>query len=484
MKYLLIFLLLVLGICSSPSPDLLAQELLWRRDYGGDLTDIGYSVVEAPYGGYVLTGISNSNDSADMRGYLWKTDEYGTIVWMKTFLEDGNNTCTFSVKGTLDGGYIVAGTRRWPGELDIYLIKTDADGEIEWEEQYETDSLSETTHSIDQTTDGGYIVAGYSITTTGNNDFFLMKTNMTGVEQWRKWHRWEHDEFVYCVQQTTDGGYIITGSTGLYEQRDLLLMKFDADGDSTWAQRYNGHAITEGKCVLQTTDGGYIVTGHTEEIEVSAADIYILKTDENGDSLWAKTFGYSRGQDWGESIVEIPGNGYIVCGTWHVPGEQWDICALRLNNEGDSLWLGLYGEDRHVESAHNIIITAEGDYLITGTTEAFEHGPNVALLKIASDQTGVGEGNHILPTVTSLHQNYPNPFNATTNIRYSLNSSSEIELTVYDLLGRKVQTLDRGFKKAGNHSVDFDASEFSSGIYFYKLSAGEFSETKKMVLLK
>ncbi|MCP4633943.1 MAG: T9SS type A sorting domain-containing protein [candidate division Zixibacteria bacterium] len=462
-----------------------AQDTLWTKVYGGTGYDNAKSIFQFGDGGYIVGGQTSSFGVDNFDCLILRTDENGDTLWMKTYGGVGGQSLT-CMQQTTDGGFIISGTYAQQYEDGkIMLMKLNADGDSLWSSLLGADTLEESTASVCQTDDGGFMLCGRTWRPVTSYDFWLLKTNPDGIRQWMRYYDWWNGDNAECVIQTPDGGYVITGSTSSTEStdRDVFLMKVNASGDSVWAHRYGGEAAEDASRVIQTSDGGFAIAGNTESYGMGGKDLYVIKTDGNGVLEWSNQFG-STYHDVALDIVETLDGGYVVTGSWYVPGVSWDACLLKLNSEGDSLWSRLYGGTTGNEYGYAIKQTMDNGYIIAGTTTSFgAENTAVYLIKIAPNIIGVEEDSN-LPSGFSLEQNYPNPFNATTNIRYSLNSSSEIELTVYDLLGRKVQTLDRGFKKAGNHSVDFDASEFSSGIYFYKLSAGEFSETKKMVLLK
>ena len=210
----------------------------WEKTYGGGNTDYGYSVQQTTDGGYIITGtglFGNIDDDI----YLIKTNSIGDSLWVKTF--GGTNIdIGYSVHQTTDGGYIITGIKNWnpfSPSLDssnVWLIKTDGNGNEQW-----TKTFGGTNHdegrSVQQTTDGGYIICG-STSSFGNVfDVYLIKTDINGVEQWNQTFGGNGDNFGYSVQQTTDDGFIITGSyqNSLGTERKVYLIKTDSQGNIT-----------------------------------------------------------------------------------------------------------------------------------------------------------------------------------------------------------------------------------------------------------
>ena len=191
----------------------------------------------------------------------------------------------FSVQHTSDGGYILAG---WTdsfgaGDWDIFLIKTDANGNIIWAKTY-GGTNDDNAYSVQQTSDGGYIVAGMTWSFgAGDWDIFLIKTDANGNIIWAKTYGGTDDEEAYSVQQTSDGGYIVAGWTTSFGAGgyDIFLIKTDANGNIIWAKTYGGTSYDNARSVQQTSDGGYIVAGYTASFG-AGGDIFLIKTDENG----------------------------------------------------------------------------------------------------------------------------------------------------------------------------------------------------------
>ena len=190
----------------------------------------------------------------------------------------------YSVQQTSDGGYIVAGHTNsfGAGGDDIFLIKTDANGNIIWAKTYGGTDY-DWAHSVQQTSDGGYIVAGVTFSFgTGYSDAFLVKTDANGNIVWAKTYMGTYSDYAYSVQQTSDGGYIVAGHTNSFGAGyDAFLVKTDANGNIQWAKTYGRTGWDEAYSVQQTSDGGYILAGFTYSFDADD-DIFLIKTDANG----------------------------------------------------------------------------------------------------------------------------------------------------------------------------------------------------------
>ena len=245
--------------------------------------------------------------------WLIKTYSNGDIEWDKTF-EDAYGHC---VRQTSDGGYIITGFTDY--NVDACLIKTDSQGNLEWKKTF-GGNFWEFGECVLQTNDGGYIMTGafnYDYD-TDTSELWLIKTDSDGNLEWEKkfgesagWDRG------YYLLQTEDGGYIITGEkwVGILPSPVVWLIKTDSEGNMIWEKTYKPGflSLEGGSCVQQTMDGGYIITGTKFYPTPGYNDVLLIKTDQNGNLQWERTF--SRG-DWdvGHSVKQTPDGGYIIAG--------------------------------------------------------------------------------------------------------------------------------------------------------------------------
>jgi hypothetical protein len=295
-------------------------------------------------------------------------------AWTETY--GGTEDDRFhSVQTTADNGYIIAGKTNsyGSGSADVYLIKTNANGNILWEKTY-GGSDSDYGYSVQQTTDGGYIVAGYTGSFgAGGNDIYLIKTDADGDTLWTKTYGGTGSERGYSVQQTTDGGYIVTGITNSFGAGgiDFYLVKTDVDGDTLWTRTYGGTESDYGYSVQQTTDGGYIVAGYTKSFGAGYYDFYVIKSDANGDTLWTRTYGGTE-SEYGYSAQQTSDNGYIIAGK-----VSNDPFLVRTDANGDTLWTRIY--DGKV--ANSVQQTMDNGFIFTGVTSSGGWGSNLLVVK-------------------------------------------------------------------------------------------------------
>jgi len=352
----------------------------WQRTYGRDGDDRGHSVQQTTDGGFIVAGSTESLSTGDNDVYLIRTDAHGDTLWTRSY-GGTHHDFGYSVRQTSDGGYIVVGSTSSFGTniYQVYLIKTDAEGDTIWTRAY-GGRYDEEGNSVQQTTDGGYIIAGTTLSFgAGYYDVYLIKTNAQGDTLWTRTYGGKRGDWGNAVQQTTDGGYVIAGSTmsfgaGSY---DTYLIKTDAQGDTLWTRTYGGSEYESGRSVQQTGDGGYIIAGLTSSFGAGDYDVYLIKTDAQGDTLWTKTYGGAR-RDRGYSVRQTADGGYIIAGLTHSFGAD-HAWLLRTNASGDTVWTRTYGGGFSAVQQ-----TTDGGYAIAGTYSSALLG-DVYLVKTNAD---------------------------------------------------------------------------------------------------
>jgi hypothetical protein len=353
------------------------------RTFGGEGMDWGYSVKQTSDGGYIITGGTGSFNSDHGEVYLIKTDQKGNEVWYRT-LGGGEG---HSVQQTDDGGYIVVGYSL-PGWENVYLIKTDQKGNEVWSRTFggEADDKG---YSVQQTSDGGYVVVGYAYSDASHTpDVYLIKTDREGKEVWNRTFGGNSNDYGYSVQQTSDGGYIITGYTESFGagEDDVYLIKTDSEGNEVWSRTFGGTASDLGFQVQQTKDEGYIIIGRTESFGsvnslkptpfgLGKFDVYLIKTDQKGNEVWSHTYG-GKGYDTGESIQQTSDGGYVIVGLTDTFGSgKWDVYLIKTDRQGNEVWYRTFGGTQD-DQGYSVQQTSDGGYVITGITQSF--GPSSA----------------------------------------------------------------------------------------------------------
>lgn len=360
-KCLFSALLILISLTYTQVPD-----TLWTKTYGGEDHESGFDAMQTADSGYIVVGYTESFGVGGADIWLLKTDANGDTMWTKTYGGDYG----WSVRQTVDGGYIIAGTASRPfmQKTDVYLIRTDSLGDTLWTRFYGGQS-HELCHSVIETSDSGFAFV-WSIMTA---DWQMRLTKLDSSGGWL----WLQDYGVgmgYSLQQTSDEGYIITGR----RNDDVIIVKTDSLGYTIWTKVYGGD-FDCGWSIQQIPDDGYIVTGDKGD------DIFLMKTDIQGDSLWTKTFG-GDSSDAGRSVGLISDGGYIIAGYTNSFGAgNSDVYLIRTDNNGDTIWTRVFG-GTDSDGGWQVQQLFDGNYIIAGYTASFGAGNyDVWLLKVGTE---------------------------------------------------------------------------------------------------
>ncbi|MFI5218551.1 MAG: T9SS type A sorting domain-containing protein [Bacteroidia bacterium] len=306
------------------------------------------------------------------------------ITFQKVYGTFGSDMANL-VRQTTDGGYIIVGVRNssGPSNEDIYLIKTDSIGDTLWTKTFGGGG-DDFGNFVEQTSDGGYIVTGYT-NYSGYSDVYLIKTDANGNALWSKsiGGAGVSYNFGTSVQQTLDGGYIITGHTNSFSAGpyDVYLIKTNANGDTSWTKTIGGTGSETGLSVMQTTDGGYIIIGYSDNFSGTLNDIYLVKTDSDGNVLWAKTFG-GTGNEYGLAVQQTNDGGYMIAGWTNSFGNgNENVYLIKTNASGDTLWSKAYNAGVNDSRGYSFRQTNDGGYIITGYTDSFIGNEDIYLIK-------------------------------------------------------------------------------------------------------
>ncbi len=465
-------------------------DTLWTKIYGGIDDDYGHSVQECASGGFIIAGKTSSFGAGSGDVYLVRTDADGDTLWTRTYggtEDDGGN----SVQECVSGGFIIAGTTKsfGAGYYDVYLIRTDVDGDTLWTKTY-GGTPDDFGNSVAECAGGGFIITGMTWSFgAGERDVYLIRTNADGDTLWTKTYGGTGGDYGYSVQECADSGFIITGWTYSFgaSYYDVYLIRTDADGDTLWTKTYGGTGYDAGGSVQECAGGGFIIAGVTESFGAGLRDVYLIRTNADGDTLWTKTYG-GTDFDWGCSVEECAGGGFIIAGWTGSFGTGYvDVYLIRTDADGDTLWTKTYGGTGY-NWGKSVQECADGGFIIAGWTESFGvDSADVYLIRVS--ETGVEEetGNRHKAIGISLEV-YPNPCFGKAVIRYTCPFSvsghePRTRITIYDVAGKLIHTLVDKEMEPGYYDIDWHPQELKAGIYFAKLSAGNYSLTKKLILL-
>lgn len=323
---LLMFIAPVARAASSPGVD-------WEKTYDVQGNDNGWGMQQTSDGGYILTGTANDGAAGSQKVCLVKVDSGGNMTW-KNIYDIGDFAKGYSVKQIKDGGYIVTGSVRQGGKDKVLLMKADQNGTQLWNKTFGDTSPGDNEaagHSVRQTSDGGYIIAAqYPNPMTKNLGIYLIKTDTNGNMQQSVMIGKNGDITSPSIEQTSDGGYIMAATIrmkGSQPDDDIYLTKFDSSGKTQWEKQIGGSGSQYGGSdgsVRQTKDGGYIVAG-----ENGAA--YLVKTDSSGNQQWSKKYNNSIKAN---AVQQTSDGGYVIAGT----GSNGNLLVIKTSSTGEETW--------------------------------------------------------------------------------------------------------------------------------------------------
>jgi hypothetical protein len=360
--------------CASGIP----PEEAWNKTFGGTDPDGASSVQQTSDGGYILAGYTYSYGAGSSDFWLVKTYSDGSKQWDKTF-GGTHYDCIFSVQQTSDDGYILAGVTEsyGAGNGDLWLVKADSEGNEQWNRTFggiDPDCAV----SVQQTSDSGYILAGYTESYgAGRSDFWLVKTDSKGNKEWDKTFGGTDHDYVSSVQQTSDGGYILAGGTMSYDtgNGDFWLVKTDSKGNMEWDRTFGGVNMDRAYSVQQTFDCGYILAGITKSYGTGNSDFWLVKTDSKGNKEWDRTFG-GVNVCHAPSVQQTSDSGYILAGcTGSYGASSGDLWLVKTDSKGNKEWDEAFGGVNVHRAHYPVQQTSDGGYILAG--DAMSYGASL-----------------------------------------------------------------------------------------------------------
>jgi hypothetical protein len=285
---------------------------------------------------------------------------------------------------TSDGGYAIAGFTEsfGAGEADVYVVKLDAKGNLQWTKTIGGPYREEGT-SLIQTADGGYAIAGVTISFgAGKADVYVVKLDAKGNLQWTKTIGGPKDDLGFSLIQTSDGGYAIAGYTKSFGagEWDFYVVKLDAKGNLQWTKTIGGPASDMGGSLIQTADGGYAIAGATTSFGAGLLDVYVVKLDAKGNLQWTKTIG-GPASEIGNShaLIQTSDGGYAITGSYFLIGDHGEVYAsdvyvVKLNADGNLQWTKTISAKSQILDRLSLTQTSDGGYAIAAATGSFGAG--------------------------------------------------------------------------------------------------------------
>ena len=473
--------------------------ILWMRSYNGsaNLSDGGNSIaIDRANNVYISGYVTKTPVNTDI--VLLKYNPDGDLIWDKEFSGSANlNDFGGSVVTDDSGNVFLSGnTSHTVSGSDITLIKYDSSGSFKWVKYYNS-GLDTNDYDLKMKMDrnGNLCIAGYNNNSTGNNTKTLaLKFDHDGNLLWNRIYNGPKNGFNtphdFIVDRSDN--MIITGcspgiGSGVY---DYITIKYDPDGEMKWLSRYNqqGTYYDVANSLAEGSDGSIYVTGVSGIlINQSTFDIVTIKYDSNGTQKWSAIYnGAGNNTDIGNKILIDENENVFVTGITSGQGTLKDIVIIKYDSAGNQNDLLNFNSVNNLnENIYEGIISSNGELILAGNVQTGNTSYSALTMSI-STKTNINVNSNLIPDEFKLYQNYPNPFNPKTIINYELQVTGEdlVNLKVFDVLGNEVAVLVNEKQNAGSYSVEFDGSNFSSGIYLYTLSTNGISNTMKMIMLK
>ena len=419
------------------------------------------------------------------RNIFFAKFNYDSLIFSKSYHSE-TSLVAQDFKMSDDSSFIIVG--------DNAILKISNIGDSIWLKNINTVPNASTLYSIVQVEDTNLVACGYipvfQPPYLTYYSIWVIKFNLNGEIIWQKFYggaTYYLADLGTQLIRSSDEHFFITGSDG-----SIFLLKIDFEGNQLFFNHYNNLSLRGGTIsydLKEGLDSSYYITGSIP-IWNNAEDILLIKTDNKGDTLFVKNYNgnpsdwnpnTSSGDEYGVFIKIINRNNVILGGNGLQTFTNDPLkIILRLDSFGNVIWKQVI-ESQNFSRLSSIEISNENKLIYLGVEDV---QPNkIFIVTTSYDVTDIKEKKSA-PTANILYQNYPNPFNPITKIKYSILRNSYVTIKIYDLLGNEIETLVNEEKSEGIYSVVFSARNLSSGIYFYRMQAGNFSDTKKFIILK
>ncbi len=473
-------------------------DTLWVRYYNGaaNSRDVGRDITVDSDDNVYVTGESRETTDTDV--ITLKYNSSGERQWAAIYngaangpdgglaiaVDNSGNVC---VTGFSDGD---------PNTVfrqdDILTIKYSSGGTEIWAEQYNgTSTANDIGQDIAVDTSGNIYVTGQSASTGAQYDYATLKYSPGGNLIWDRLYNGpaNFEDIAYSIAVDEMGNVFVTGQSAgsNNDDADYATIKYNSAGNQQWVARYNGMGgPDEGENLFLKGNYLYVTGGSRNPAAPNSYDFLTIKYDTAaGDTVWTARYNSDDSMDdFGLAVTADDMDNVYVTGYIQTTGNGYDFTTIKYNPSGEESWVKSYnGSGSGNDFAFSIAVDTAGSVYIAGTSFGSGTANDIVTIKYTEGPTSVSSPENI-PELFSLLQNYPNPFNPATVISFYINQYSFVSLKVYDILGNEIENLINEYKAPGNYQLTFSGENISSGVYYYKLQAGSYSQVKKMVLIK
>lgn len=435
-------------------------------------------VLPMPDGGYLLAGYTTNTTLNDCDVYIMKSDATGNLLWTKTY---GGNKPDFPyhMMATNDGNYFLVGYSQsyGGGDYDILLMKIDPSGNLLWTKTYGGFG-NDIGRDVIATTDGNYLIVGSSNSPAlADQNANLIKIDPAGTVIWSKMYGGTSNDYGNSVKVTSDGGYIMVGQTFSFNAPggDAYLVKMDANGDTLWTKRFGGAYNDEGYYITANSDGSLVLIVRDSSNAGMDIDARVIKTDNLGNIMWNKVYGGNR-KDTPKMIQSTSDGGYIVGAisrsfSWVNP----DMWILKLDMNGDTTWTRHYGGSQN-EHCYVIREMPDGSYIACGKTASYGPDFDPIFIKINSMGT-MAVGINELTYATNDIKLYPNP--STGIFKLNIGETKLSRISIFNALGEQIFTRNGTLTEA-DFVINLEGQK--AGVYLLTVEADEKRSSTRFII--
>jgi len=468
--------LLVLFLLTTQVVD---AQIMFQKHYGGNADDGGSSVLQTDDGGYIIAGrtMSYGNGSNDI--YILKTDANGNELWTKTY---GGNGWDFPIdmKKTLDNCYvIVGGTSSFGvGASDAFMIKIDNNGDSLWFKTY-GGSLDDEAFEVAICEDSGYIISGATCSfADGFAAAYLIRTNYLGDTLWTRTYEKKDFNGANSIINTNNDSFLLVGvtETGGAPGADGIAIKTNSIGDTLWMNTYGGASYDELYSICEDNNGNYLLCGTTYNLTAGSYDVYLVKITTNGGLIWEKSIG-GVNADNAYSIIKTSDNNFFVVGSTESYGSGGkDVYLIKFNSDGDTIWTKTFGGAGD-DWASSIKETADGGLVISGCTNSYGNNYDIYLIK--TDANGYSSFETIIP-ITGRLGIYPNPSNGLFVIEIPEAIKNVGVVEIYNIQGKRIY--EKLLADNSTDKIEIDIRNNPRGIYIICIKGKNYYQSSKIII--
>jgi len=454
-----------------------APDSLWMLNYGGTDHDLGFDVLEDDDGIYYAIGKTKSSGNGGYDAYVVKLDNNGGVIWEKTYGgaldEQIVSICPALYQGFMLAGYTATDAQ---GISDIWILYISEDGDSIASVKY-GGLTSDQAYCIRPNVDQGYIVTSRTSVYQWGDQVYLMKLDVSLDTIWTKTFGGPSQDYGHWVEETSDYGYIVAGRTytsSAPETGDAWAIRTDNNGDTLWTRKYGGNDEDIFYAVAETDDG-FLFAGQTWSFGAGLIDVYVVRTDCNGDTVWTKTYGGSNA-DYAYRIFKTEDDAFVISGYSQSLTGSRDVYLLKIDIDGNLLWEDYYGDDQDNEYLYGGNPTADGGFVFAGkNAKYFGSDDDMFVLKLGPEGVGVSENFCFSHHAINIS---PNPSGGIFTIDISGVSEEIYDVRIIDLTGNALEVFP--LKKRTKRMINM--SEYEAGIYLIQAVSGKTLETVKFMI--